>query len=677
MKLTPVAPPETSREALFKALYGDVLSKADKKKDRLSTGDKALVATNAASAGLGALTMPALARDAHKKYREVRPKSSSPSKMGQKASAGTKKFKATPLGQKTQSAAGKFKGLKGSGSKKAVAGLAGAALGGAVFNATTDAASAVSINNKGKPKKKDIQKNLVLVSKSHEKASPKQILKETENPHVPAGSKMKIAALDKVETKVRQKAPAVKASVKAGTEAASDTWKAEAKVSKSYEDKREVYGWASITEVNGEPVVDLQGDYVTIDEIEKAAHAYISKSRKGGDMHRRNGAEAHHVADLIESVVITQDKKEALGIPGDSPTGWWIGMKVHDDDTWNLVKSGQRPMFSIHGSGKRIDSEVPDQIYKANRTEVLKLNRKGVSPLITDDEVRSTRRNAAAGATGAIGGMGVAGVGAIKMGNAAYDSAMEVVPLSSAVKASRAQNKRNPVVNAVPKKSKPVKGSKAIGHRGDSYRAENKFEGATRKVKVAGRTLNKMPGTKKYLAGAGMLVGGAAASNAGVDHLVNTGQKADARLKARRAEARKVNKALYRGAPNMANKARKAGRTAGELVRQSPAKANRTTTEPTKFGRAASRGQVRLKRLATGTAANAGATASRAGTQAKYGAKRAGQSTKTGVNRAARSKTTYGIGAGAAAGGAAGYATHSGLKRKKLESNSGPNKYGY
>lgn len=131
-----------------------------------------------------------------------------------------------------------------------------------------------------------------------------------------------------------------------------------ATVSKAIEDKRQVYGWASITEMDGVPVVDLQGDYVTIDEIEKAAHTYIAKSRKGGDMHVRVGDAPKHVADLIESVVITPEKKTALGLPEDSPTGWWVGMQVNDEDTWNLVKDGKRPMFSIHGSGRRQETEI-------------------------------------------------------------------------------------------------------------------------------------------------------------------------------------------------------------------------------------------------------------------------------------------------------------------------------
>lgn len=121
-------------------------------------------------------------------------------------------------------------------------------------------------------------------------------------------------------------------------------------------DKRQVFGWASIVEVNGEPVIDLQGDYISADEIEKAAYEYVQKSRKGGDMHRRNGEEAFHASEMIESFMVTPEKVEKMGLPaGSLPTGWWVGYQVHDDDTWNLVKSGKRTGFSIHGRGKRVE----------------------------------------------------------------------------------------------------------------------------------------------------------------------------------------------------------------------------------------------------------------------------------------------------------------------------------
>ena len=140
------------------------------------------------------------------------------------------------------------------------------------------------------------------------------------------------------------------------------TWTGE--IAKRDDDKHQIFGWCSISQVGGEKVVDLQNDYVPIDEIEKAAYGYVLSSRKGGDMHSRVGKsslgdEPLQTSDMIESFVVTEEKLEKMGLAPDSmPHGWWVGFKVHDDTAWNLVKSGERTGFSIHGKGKRTTKEI-------------------------------------------------------------------------------------------------------------------------------------------------------------------------------------------------------------------------------------------------------------------------------------------------------------------------------
>ena len=135
----------------------------------------------------------------------------------------------------------------------------------------------------------------------------------------------------------------------------------EGEFSKVDADKRQVFGWASIVEKDGNPVVDLQGDYISIDEIEKSAYEYVVKSRKGGDMHERvDGEMPLHVSDMIESFIVTPEKIEKMGLPNDSlPLGWWVGYQINDDNTWNLVKTGKRTGFSIHGRGRREPLSAP------------------------------------------------------------------------------------------------------------------------------------------------------------------------------------------------------------------------------------------------------------------------------------------------------------------------------
>jgi hypothetical protein len=153
------------------------------------------------------------------------------------------------------------------------------------------------------------------------------------------------------------------------SKSADVTW--EGDFSKVDEDKRQVFGWASVTEMDGKPVVDLQGDYIHPEDMETAAYDYVLKSRVGGDMHSRvdeygnlieKADKPLHVSDLIESVVFTPEKCEAMGISKSVAGRWWTGFKINDPDVWETVKSGERTGFSIHGAGlrKSIDIEELD-----------------------------------------------------------------------------------------------------------------------------------------------------------------------------------------------------------------------------------------------------------------------------------------------------------------------------
>lgn len=141
--------------------------------------------------------------------------------------------------------------------------------------------------------------------------------------------------------------------------------------SKFDEDKQVAFGWASIADIDGKPVVDRQNDVIKIDDLEEAAYSYVLKSRVGGEMHRREislgqsvgkrGTKPRHVATLIESMVFTPEKIEKMGLPpGSVPNGWWIGFKVHDEGVWEKVKKGDYAAFSIHGKGRRVKKNITE-----------------------------------------------------------------------------------------------------------------------------------------------------------------------------------------------------------------------------------------------------------------------------------------------------------------------------
>lgn len=123
---------------------------------------------------------------------------------------------------------------------------------------------------------------------------------------------------------------------------------------KSDDDKMLAFGWANVSmRVDGELIEDWQADIIEPEELERAAYEYVLLYREGGEMHERGGT-----AVLIESVVFTEEKMQAMGIPtGTLPVGWWIGFKVLDEEVWEKVKDGTYPMFSIEGEAERVEVE--------------------------------------------------------------------------------------------------------------------------------------------------------------------------------------------------------------------------------------------------------------------------------------------------------------------------------
>ena len=126
--------------------------------------------------------------------------------------------------------------------------------------------------------------------------------------------------------------------------------KQEFKIIKSDDERREVFGWASIAvRVDGEIITDYQEDVIDIADLEKAAYEFTAEFGTAGEMHQRGG-----VGRLIESVVFTKEKMAAMGIiPGSVPEGWWVGFHIDDDNVWQKIKDGEYRMVSIEGTADR------------------------------------------------------------------------------------------------------------------------------------------------------------------------------------------------------------------------------------------------------------------------------------------------------------------------------------
>lgn len=127
-------------------------------------------------------------------------------------------------------------------------------------------------------------------------------------------------------------------------------------IEKIDEEAGQVFGWCYVFSKDGQPVVDHSGDVIDDPEsraaFEKAFHNYVLEHRTGDLDHSDFG-----VSRLIEAFVLTKEKAEAMGISADRE-GAWVGYEI-DRSTdagrraWEMVKSGERPAFSIVGEGSR------------------------------------------------------------------------------------------------------------------------------------------------------------------------------------------------------------------------------------------------------------------------------------------------------------------------------------
>lgn len=129
-------------------------------------------------------------------------------------------------------------------------------------------------------------------------------------------------------------------------------------IAKADDSLQVVWGFASVIEENGAPIVDGQGDVIYPVELQKTAHEFMRASRAGGFMHAKDpGGRAYQVGEVVESVVLTRELQKALGIDL-GMAGWLIGMHIPDKALWAKVKSGELSAFSIGGSGQRTDVEI-------------------------------------------------------------------------------------------------------------------------------------------------------------------------------------------------------------------------------------------------------------------------------------------------------------------------------
>lgn len=123
-------------------------------------------------------------------------------------------------------------------------------------------------------------------------------------------------------------------------------------ITKAKEEECLVSGWANVAvNADGSLPFDWAGDVIRPEVLEKAAINFMLDYRGSGVMHK-----GEQQGVVVESIMLTKEKQAAIGIPeGTVPEGWFITVKVTNQDVFKAVKEGKYKMFSIQGKAKRIE----------------------------------------------------------------------------------------------------------------------------------------------------------------------------------------------------------------------------------------------------------------------------------------------------------------------------------
>lgn len=123
-----------------------------------------------------------------------------------------------------------------------------------------------------------------------------------------------------------------------------------------------------VTGVVYEPETDdTQGDFMTAEEIQKAAYWYMEN---GQNVDIQHSFQPFSGATTVESWVTKSDQK--IGDQDIKKGTWMMTMKISDPDVFEAVQKGDITGFSMGGSGTYVeDAADPDEVEKAEKKGVL------------------------------------------------------------------------------------------------------------------------------------------------------------------------------------------------------------------------------------------------------------------------------------------------------------------
>ena len=101
-------------------------------------------------------------------------------------------------------------------------------------------------------------------------------------------------------------------------------------------------------ELEDNPFVDTQGDWVKMSTLQKTARAWLDRGRFVFDVNHE-GEEFEF--EVLESFVVDKTDIAIFGIKV-KKGAWVLTLSIDDDDVWDKIKSGALAGFSPYGSAR-------------------------------------------------------------------------------------------------------------------------------------------------------------------------------------------------------------------------------------------------------------------------------------------------------------------------------------
>lgn len=102
-------------------------------------------------------------------------------------------------------------------------------------------------------------------------------------------------------------------------------------------------------------IPDSQGDYMTVEEVQKAAYRFMKNQRL-------DQVDSQHTNNLVKGASIVESFIARKGDPDFIEGSWVVGMHIDNPDMWAKIKKGEINGFSLEAMASTSTGEVEIEI---------------------------------------------------------------------------------------------------------------------------------------------------------------------------------------------------------------------------------------------------------------------------------------------------------------------------